>query len=154
MFSPNPAIFLRGLAAHLRRNGIIVFHEADVAGVRSDPPSPTYDACFRWVVQTFRQVGTNPHMGLNLYSAFLAAGLPAPEMKLNALVGGGDSDLSGLDLLADLATTLAPVMEQTGVVTTEKLAPATLYERMRAEALANGSVVTGFFEVGGWARMP
>ena len=33
------------------------------------------------------------------------------------------------------------------------LAPVTLYERMRAEVEANGSVIVGRFEVGGWSRL-
>jgi SAM-dependent methyltransferase len=153
MFSSDPAIMLKGIARHLRPGGVIVFHEPDSTGARSFPPSPIYDNCFNCIVQTFSKVGTNPHMGLSLHQAFLAAGLPAPTMGLSALVGGGDSNLSGLDHIADLATTLAPVMEGEGVTTVDELAPATLYERMRAEAVANGSVVVGFYEVGAWARL-
>jgi SAM-dependent methyltransferase len=153
MFSSDPAIMLKGIARHLRLGGVIVFHEPDSTGARSFPPSPIYDNCFNCIVQTFSKVGTNPHMGLSLHQAFLAAGLPAPTMGLSALVGGGDSNLSGLDHIADLATTLAPVMEGEGVTTVDELAPATLYERMRAEAVANGSVVVGFYEVGAWARL-
>jgi ubiquinone/menaquinone biosynthesis C-methylase UbiE len=154
MFSSDPATILKGIARHLRPGGVIVFHEPDSTGARSIPPSPIYDNCFNCIVQTFSKVGTNPHMGLSLHQAFLAAGLPAPTMGLSALVGGGDSNLSGLDHIADLATTLAPVMEETGVTTINELAPATLYERMRAEAVANGSIVVGFYEVGAWARLP
>ena len=103
MFSPDPAAMLRGIARHLRPGGTVVFHEADWRGARSFPPAPTYDLCCDWIVKTFRKVGTSTQMGLSLHSAFLSAGLNAPTMGLQALVGGGSNSLSGLDLIADLA---------------------------------------------------
>jgi SAM-dependent methyltransferase len=154
MFSADPVALLKGIAVHLRPGGVIVFHESHLTATYSFPPAPTYDRCCAWIVETFRKVGTSPQMGLSLYSAFLNAGLPAPTMALQALVGGGDNRLSGLDLVADLATTLAPVMEQMGVATIAELEPATLYERMRAEVAANGGVVVGRYEVGAWSRVP
>ena len=93
-------------------------------------------------------------MGLNLCSAFLDAGLPVPTMGLNALVGGGTNDLSGIDLIGDLAATMAPVMEQAGVTTASDLMPETLNERMRSEVARSGSVVVGRYEVGAWSRVP
>lgn len=153
MFSPDPAVMLKGVAGHLRPGGIIVFHEVGNVGAKSFPPSPIYDRCYEWVVQTFRKVGSNPQMCLDLYPAFVAAGLPAPTMALQSLVGGASSSLNGLDLIADLATTMAPVMEQMGVVTMAELDPATLHARMHAEVKANGSVVIGRYEIGAWARM-
>jgi SAM-dependent methyltransferase len=152
MFSPEPVAMLRGIARHLRPGGVIVFHESDLRGAKSFPPAPTYDDCNRRIVETFQKVGTNPFTGLSLYSAFQSAGLPAPTMGLHALVGGSSGDLNGLDLIADLVTTMAPVMEQAGVATVAELAPETLYERMKAEVTANGRVVVGRYEVGAWAR--
>jgi hypothetical protein len=58
-----------------------------------------------------RKADTSTQSGLGLYSAFVAAGLPPPTMALQALVGGGSSNKNGVDLVADLAITMAPVME-------------------------------------------
>jgi hypothetical protein len=138
MFSPDPVAMLRGIARHLRPGG---------------PPAPTYDLCCDWIVRTFRKVGTSTQMGLSLHSAFLRADLNAPTMGVQALVGGGSNSLSGLDLIADLAVTMGPVLEEMGVATIADLAPATLYERVRAEVEANGSVVIGRYEVGAWTRL-
>jgi len=44
-------------------------------------------------------------------------------------------------------------MEEMGVATIADLAPVTLYERMRAEVEANGSVIVGRYEVGAWSRL-
>ena len=153
MFNPRPAEVLMGITRHLRSGGRIVFHEPDWTGVRSEPRSPLFDQCCNWIVQTFRKVGSDPNMGLHLHSAFLAAGLPAPDMGLQALAGGGQSDRSGIDMIADLTVTMAPVIEQHGVATMIELAPETLKQRMLAEATANGSVVVGRYEVGAWAKV-
>lgn len=153
MFSPDPVTMLRGIARHLRPGGIIAFHEVDWTGTASFPSSPIYDNCFRCIAETFRRVGTNPNMGLGLYSAFIKAGLPAPTMAVSALAGGGSDTSSGIDLLCDLAVTMAPVMEQSGVISVSDLGPDSLQERMRAEVIANRSVVVGRYEVGAWSRL-
>ena len=44
-------------------------------------------------------------------------------------------------------------MEEMGVATIADLAPVTLYERMRAEVEANGSVIVARYEVGAWSRL-
>ncbi|TPM92573.1 methyltransferase domain-containing protein [Mesorhizobium sp. B2-1-3A] len=153
MFSPDPVEMLRGMTRHLRPGGVIVFHEVDWTGAGSFPPAPTYDRCFRYIVETFHKVGTNPYMGLRLHAAFIEAGLPAPTMAVSALAGGGSDGLSGIDLISDLAVTMAPVMEQTGVINALDLQPESLQERIREEATTNGSVVVGRYEVGAWARL-
>lgn len=153
MFSPDPSAMLRGVAGCLRPGGVIVFHEAGNFGAKSFPSSPTYDRCYEWVVQTFRNVGSNPRMCLDLYSAFLAAGLPAPAMGMQCLIGGADSKTNGIDLIADLATTLVPIMEQAGVATAAEINAPTLRARMHAELEANRSLVIGRYEVGAWARI-
>ncbi len=153
MFNPDPVSIVKGLARHLRPSGIIVFHEVDWTGVRSNPPAPLYDRCCVALVETFCKVGTNAYMGLRLHSAFVEAGLPAPDMAVHALAGGGESIISGIDMIADLVVTMAPVMELHGVATVADIAPATLKARMRAEARANGSVVVGRYEVGAWSRI-
>ena len=152
MFSPDPVAMLREIVKHLKPGGVIVFHEVDWTGAGSFPPAPTYDRCFRCVVETFHKVGTNPYMGLGLHAAFIKAGLPAPTMAVSALAGGGSDRLSGIDLIADLAVTMAPVMEQTGVIDALDLQPESLQQRIRDEATTNGSVVVGRYEVGAWTR--
>jgi SAM-dependent methyltransferase len=153
MFNSDPAALLRGTARHLRPGGVIVFHEVDWTGAQSRPTAPLYDRCVRWVVDTFEKNGTHPYMGLNLFSAFEKAGLPNPSMGLSALVGGGRNLRSGIDLLADLAVTMAPIMENLGVVRTAEVDPSTLKQRMLAEVDTLGSVVVGRSEVGTWARV-
>jgi ubiquinone/menaquinone biosynthesis C-methylase UbiE len=153
MFQRDPAAMLRKLAMHVRPGGVVVFHETDWDGVRSSPPVPTYDRCCRWIVETFRLHGTESQMGIKLYSTFLTAGLPAPSMQLTALVSGGAQSASYVQLIADLAGTLLPEMERLGVATAAEVGVDTLVERIRDEAIARGSVMIGFLNIGAWSRV-
>ncbi len=153
MFNSDPVSMLRAILRHLKPGGIVVFHEPDWSAVRSSPPAPLFDSCCDWIVQTFRKVGTNPSMGLQLFATFVGAGLPAPTMGLSALVGGGADRLNGVDLIGELTITMAPVMEQMGVATVAEIEPHSLVERMRKQVADNGSVVVGRYEIGAWSRL-
>jgi ubiquinone/menaquinone biosynthesis C-methylase UbiE len=151
-FSPDPVAMLRKLRPHLRPGGIVAFHEAGGLGAQSYPPAPLYDRCHGWVREIFRKVGTNPHMCIDLYSTFVQAGLPAPTMALHTLVGGSESEGNGIDLIADLVTTLAPVMVEMGIATVEELDIDTLHARVRAEVKENHSILVGRYEIAAWSR--
>jgi hypothetical protein len=73
--------------------GVIVFHEPDRDGIRSFPPVPLYDRCCKLLDETVRRWGGDPRMGINLYRTFIAAGLPAPRMRLESVIAGGQTAL-------------------------------------------------------------
>jgi SAM-dependent methyltransferase len=149
MFQRDPTTMLRKLAMHVRPGGVVVFHETDWDGVRSFPPVPTYDRCCRWIIETFRLHGTESRMGIKLHTTFVTAGLPAPLMQLASLISGGVNSAEHMQLIADIAGTLLPEMERLGVATAAEVDVATLAERMRNEALASGSVMVGYLDIGG-----
>jgi len=152
-FQQNPAAMLRKLAAQVRPGGVVVFHELDWGGVASFPPAPTFDRCCRWGRETLRLHGTETRMGIKLYSTFVAAGLPPPRMRLEALVGGGANGLDLLRLAANLVATLLPEMERLGVATAADVGLDTLLARMRDEAIALSSVIVGTYQIGAWSRV-
>jgi len=129
-----------------------VFHEASLAGVKSFPPAPIYDRCWAMIAETWRRVGTNWNMGLELPAAFVQAGLPAPDMGLQSNIGTASGPHSRTGV-TDLVVTMAPVIEQHGVATIAEIDPATLTQRMLAEASANGSVLIGPHQIGVWTRV-
>ncbi len=153
MFQPDPAAMLRALAAHARPGGLIFFHEVDFEGARSFPPAPTYDRCFLWFRETFELTGADPRMGIKLFSAYNAAGLPAPAMQLETLISGVANNADPLHLVAGIVGTLAPAMERLGVATAAEIGLETLAERMVSEAAASGSVIVGRFEIGAWSHV-
>jgi len=151
-FQRDPALMLRRLARHVRPGGLIVFHEIDWAGVGSHPTAPLYEQCGRWGAETLRLHGTETRMGMTLHSAFVNAGLAAPSLRLEALVGGGTNSRSILFLMTELVATLLPQMERLGVATAADVGLDDLFERMLAEVTANSSAVSGHFQVGAWCR--
>ena len=152
-FQPDPAAMLRKLAIHVKLGGLIVFHEVDWDGVRSFPSSPTYEQCCRWILATLRLLNVETRMGIKLHATFLAAGLRAPTMRLEAVLGGPASVSDRLHLLANQVETMLPEMERLGVTTAAKVALATLVERMEDEIHADSSVIVGRSEIGAWCQI-
>ncbi len=153
-FQPDPAGMLRKLAGHVRPGGLIFFHELDWGGACSFPPASIFDDCRSWMSETIRRSGAEIHMGAKLHSTFVAAGLSAPMMRLEALVGGGERASSPLQLMAALAPTLLPAAERLGVVSGAGVDPETLLERMTEEVHASDALIIGLYQIGAWAQTP
>ena len=126
MFNPDPAAMLRSVARLVRAGGPIVFHETDWNGIRSNPAAPIYDECHAWIVRTFKRLGTNPYMGHELHAAFVRAALPPPTMELSALIQGPTEQIAYVEMIAELAITMAPAMEKEGIVAPGEIDPAIL----------------------------
>lgn len=152
-FQADPAAMLRKVAAHVRPAGVVVFHELDWGGVWSFPPAPTNDRCCGWIVETLRLSGTESSMGMKLHSTFVAAGLPQPSMRMEALIGGGAHGSDGVQQLVDLVGTLAPTMERLGVATAAEIGLDTLLSRITEEMHARDCVVIGRLQIGCWSRV-
>jgi 2-polyprenyl-3-methyl-5-hydroxy-6-metoxy-1,4-benzoquinol methylase len=153
VFQKNPAAMLKKLAKHVRPGGLIVFHEIDLEGCQSFPPSPIYDSCCRWLIETVRLLGMEPRTGMKLHSAFVSAGLPTPTLKLEAVIGGGANSLDCLRLAGDVIPILLPEMLRLGVATAAEIGVETLAERMINEAISNDSVIVGRLEISAWCRV-
>ena len=151
-FQADPVAVLRGVARHVRPGGSVVFHELDWGGIWSFPPAPLHDRCCAWAMETIRRSGAETNMGLKLHSTFVSAGLPEPEMRLEAVIAGGARADIALEQLAGLVETLAPEMQRLGVATAEEIGQDSLLDRMMDEVRTTRSVVVGRLQVGCWAR--
>jgi SAM-dependent methyltransferase len=150
----DPAAALRAIAERVRPGGVLAFQELDLdpeVHARSFPEGTLWDETGRRVIETFARAGTQLRMGRQLFAAFLAAGLPAPVMHEEALVGGG-ADFAGYAWLADVAGTLAPRTEKLGVAATDELGLETLAARIREDAVARGAIVWSPPLIGAHAR--
>ena len=152
-FQRKPAAMLRQLASNVQRGGVIVFHEIDWGGLSSFPPVPTYDQCARWGAEAMRLHGTETRMGSRLHATFVAAGLPAPTLRLEALAVGGLESISWLRSFKDLIATLLPEIERFGVASPSEVDIETLVERMSTEARASSSVLIGHHQIAAWVRV-
>jgi hypothetical protein len=151
-FQADPAAMLAKLVDHVRPGGLVFFHELDWGGARSFPPAPLFDDCRTWMSETIRRSGAETHMGTKLHSTFIKAGLSAPTMGLEALVGGGERASSPLQLMAALAPTLLPAAKRLGVDTGTTADTDTLLERMTQEVRANNSLIIGLYQIGAWSQ--
>ena len=153
MFQEDAGHMLRQLAKQVRAGGIIAFHEPDWSFLRSDAAAPAYDRCCRWIVETFERVGTSTNMSARLRQAFVSAGLGAPMMRLQAVIGDSVSAAEWLRAVAELAIVLAPAIEQQGVATAAEIGAETLADRIFQDVAGNRSTIVGRAEIGAWARV-
>jgi hypothetical protein len=106
-----------------------------------------------WWRRTASQAGIELQMGFKLLPAYVAAGLPAPEMHGDTILGGGP-DFAGYAYLAGVFRSILPLMERFGVATAGEVDIDTLADRLREETGARDSVITLQMAVGGFARKP
>jgi SAM-dependent methyltransferase len=154
MFQERPAELLRKVARHVKPGGPIVMHEPDWDGARSFPPAPLFDRSCDWIVRAVTANGHASRMGKDLHATFLAAGLPAPTMGLDTLLGGGEKSAPLVGLIADLTRTLAGEIERLGIATASEMDIETLGRRMLDEAVAGDRVLVGRYEIGAWCLRP
>ena len=153
MYQADPAHTLRRLAARVRPGGVVAMIEsADLnAPVRTHPSTPTHEQIAAWTARLQGAEGPIANMGMRLYRTFLDAGLPAPQLRLAAPIGGG-RDWPGYALMADTIRNLLPHFTRIGAVTAEEIGIDTLEDRLRAEVVAAGGVQVLPTVVGAWSR--
>jgi hypothetical protein len=155
MYLADPVAALRRVADHVRPGGVVAFQEYHFAdGALSHPRAPLWERTGELLLETFRRAGTEKGMGLKMYGAFAAAGLPAPDIRVERPAGGG-SEYPGYGYVAGVLRSLLPMAEKLGVVASvEEVGIETLHERLRDEVVALGGVVTLPSIVGAWSRKP
>lgn len=153
MYLPDPAATLRELAARLRPGGIVAFGEYNLTpeSIRAYPPVPLFARCCMWLQAAFQHAGAETQMGDKLYATYRAAGLPEPRLQYASSAGG--ADWGGFTVFAEVLRTLMPLIVRAGIATAEEVEIDTLEDRMRAEAVAHGSILKMPDLVGAWARI-
>jgi ubiquinone/menaquinone biosynthesis C-methylase UbiE len=153
MYLPEPAIALQRLAYYVRKGGIIAFQEMDITASRSVPDMPTWQKCREWIGETFQRTKVDIQMGPKLHATFLHAGLPQPQMQLQARVGGAQ-DFPAHEYIADIVASLLPRMTNSGVATADEVRIETLAERLKEEMISRNGVMILPSLVGAWVKTP
>jgi SAM-dependent methyltransferase len=151
-YQPDPAALLRHLATQVRDGGLIAFQECDLSTASTKPALPLFTRMVDNVRETYRRANLDADMGSNLYGAFRAAGLPAPQMIAAARVESGADSLA-YAAVAKVVDSAAPIMERLGVATIAELELATLEQRLRDEITRADAVVFMPRFVGAWTRV-
>lgn len=147
----DPAEVLRQAAHLLRPGGLLCLHEPDMDYDWVSTPTPLWDEAKEWFLETMQRAGVHTRVGTTLFESFRAAGLPDPQLVLEAPVGGGQWS-QAYGWAAGLVA-LWPMAQQLGVLTPD-VQPGTLPERLEAEIAEHGGAVIGPPMYGAWARTP
>jgi SAM-dependent methyltransferase len=153
MYAADPAEAVRALLPQLRRSGIVAFQEFDFTNLMSAPPLPLFEQIAGWWRSTASQAGIELQMGLKLFATYRAAGLPAPDLTADTLIGGGP-DFAGYTYLAGVVRSILPLTERFGIATASEVDVDTLAERLREQAVAGGGVILLQMTVGAASRTP
>jgi ubiquinone/menaquinone biosynthesis C-methylase UbiE len=150
MYLPDPVAALAGAAQLLRPGGLICVQEGDMAYDWAEPMTPLWTQVRAWFLETLMRARVAPRMGLSLYSSFVAASLPAPELRMECAVSGGAKAAAWG--WANVILGVLPLMERLGVTTAADLQPDTLAERLLRDVRAADGIVIGPPLVGAWAH--
>jgi hypothetical protein len=89
---------------------------------------------------------------VKLHATFLAAGLPAPTMRMESLIAGGTTSSDQVHYEMDVVASLVPEMERLGIAKAGDVDADTLADRVFEEVIATDSVIVGRSEIGAWSR--
>src|SRR5262245_17812097 len=116
MYFADPAVLLRRLVNFVKPGGLVIFHEFDMEGAKSEPHCESFDSAVRRIKQTLTRAGADPCTGLKLARIFEEAGLLTPQMIQGARVENGP-DAVIYHQIEQVTRTLLPLMQRIGVAT-------------------------------------
>jgi ubiquinone/menaquinone biosynthesis C-methylase UbiE len=149
-FVSDPVAVLRGLSQLVRPGGAFAFHEVSYAPFLAlSADLPLWSAAASLLHETLQRSGANTEIGVALHQMFQEAGLPAPIMRMEMLLG---SDPDFTRWLYDLLCSLQPQIHQLKL-SLERLGDFdTLPKRLQGEVTASKTVVAFVALVGAWCH--
>jgi ubiquinone/menaquinone biosynthesis C-methylase UbiE len=149
----DPIDFLRTAARLVRPGGIIAFHEIDIAGAfNSWPRVWRWDAAGNLILAAFRDALPQHDSANRLFEHFSNAGLPAPNLFREMLVGGGTSSPL-YAWLADLMRSVWPHLVEMGIATEVAIPAESLAARVRSAVVEARSQIEAPAQVCAWTRI-
>ena len=134
MYMADPADALKHLASHVRPGGIVAFQEVDFSpysvAVHSD--TPLINDLIKWGRTVFERSGAHVEMGMELYKAYVDAGLPEPALHFEAPMGGPEN-WPGFEYLENSFRSILPLIEAYEIATADEVDVDTLASRIQAE---------------------
>jgi ubiquinone/menaquinone biosynthesis C-methylase UbiE len=156
MYTGDVVQTLRTVVEHVRPGGVVAFAEAEFTAVlgylQANPSEFLFQEWDRGV-ESFRRSGNHISMSSQLYRAYIAAGLGAPQMYLHAPLGGSD-DWVGFEWFVESIRSVLPILEQYGIATPDDVDIDTLGSRVRAEVIQTGVPLMLVPIVTAWATKP
>lgn len=152
MYVPDPVAVLCSVSRMVRPGGVLAFQEPTwAAALAIAAHLPLWSAALSVSRETFQRTGANPELGLVLHRTFHEAGLPAPTLSLEVMLG---SDWDFMRNFCDALYSLRPQIERLNV-SVEKLGDLDdLPARLQSEVELARAVVGLPGIVGAWSRKP
>jgi SAM-dependent methyltransferase len=149
----DPVAFLRAATRFVRPGGTIAFHEVDLAGsFNSQPRVWRWDAAGNLILAAFRDVLPHYDLANRLIEHFSNAGLPAPNLSREMLVGGGEHS----PLYAWFARTMQSVWPQLiemGLANGEAIPVETFEAKIKSAVVGAQSQIECPAQVCAWTKI-
>src|SRR5260370_4326729 len=141
MFQPSPSSFISAAKQHVRRGGIVAFHELyESFGAHSIPTYPEWEMLTKCLEHGLLRAIPSPGAGGRLVEHFTSAGLSCPHLFSEMLVGGG-AHSHIFRWLTGVVRTLLPQLLKSWVITEEELEINALEEWLRRGAIETNAQV-------------
>jgi len=149
-FVSDPVAVLRFLSQLVRPGGVLIFQEVSYAPFLAvSARLPLWSATASVIHELLRRAGANTEIGVELHQMFQEAGLPAPTMRMEMLLGC-NPDFTRWTY--DLLCSLRPQLQQHNI-SLEPLGDFdTLRVRIQSEVAASKGAVPFVALVGAWSR--
>lgn len=148
-----PARFIADTARLLRPGGIIAFHEIDeFSGGSSAPEVPLWNRITNVMMEVMRRIVAAPDAALKLSRSFEEAGLRAPSLICERVVGTHQSE----PLMAWVASTFREVLpraQELDLIKAEEIDVKDLETRVRAVIAAARAQIVGPDQYCAWSRV-
>jgi SAM-dependent methyltransferase len=144
MFLPDPLAVLKSAARLVRPGGTLAFQEPTwVPMLAMAERLSLWSSVLGAIHETFLRSGVNPEMGIDLFRDYQRAGLPAPTMHVDMILG---ADTNLISIFSDLLSSVRPLAKRHRVPLDEVGDLDTLANRIQTE-IASASTVVGFIPI-------
>jgi 2-polyprenyl-3-methyl-5-hydroxy-6-metoxy-1,4-benzoquinol methylase len=152
LYLPDPVAVLRRLSRYLGPGAIVALQEFDMSQVAQVPASDVFLQTRRWILEAFAAGGAELDMGTKLYTTFLRAGLPPPNMIATTQIACGPTS-PGYEYMVRVLRSLLPLIERSGLADVAEIGIDTLAARLRDDAVTHDRVIFLPRVVGAWTRL-
>lgn len=153
VFQAVPAQFIADVTRFVRPGGVVAFHEInEFSGGSSVPSIPLWDRITNVGMGVMRRIVTTPDAALRLAESFEEAGLGAPSLICERVVGTHQS----MPLMAWWASTFREMLPRAcefGLIEADEIGVAGLDRRLHAAVAAARAQIVGPEQYCAWARV-